>query len=106
VRTYNSEIGIVGRKPGHYDVFVGGDAERLGELYAEELELDHVVRALRPLLAAWASQRLPAESLAGFYARRYASGARTDLLTGGKDAPAIERITAAVTQVSSLPPCG
>jgi len=95
VRTYNSEIGIVGRKPGHYDVFVGGDGERLAELYAEQVELDAIITVLRPLLSAWVSERRPRESLTQFYRRRHASRARTDILTGAKVTPAVERLRAA-----------
>ncbi len=89
VRTYNADIGIVGRKPGHYDIFVGGgmDGTRLAELYLESVPQDRIVAHLEPLLQEWAHERGPKESLSDFYDRHHRSHARRDILSGAKSPP-------------------
>lgn len=92
VRTYNADIGIVGRKPGHYDLFVGGgmDGTRLAELYREGVPQAEVVAHLEPLLREWAHDRHPLESLSDFYDRRHRDRRRRrDLLSGEKRPPAV-----------------
>jgi sulfite reductase beta subunit-like hemoprotein len=86
VRPYNADLGLVGRKPGHYDVFVGGTLEgtRLGELHAEGVPQDELVARLRPLLEDWAARRRSKEGLGDFYDRCLREGGRRDLLTGEK----------------------
>jgi len=89
VRPYSADLGIIGRKRGHYDVFVGGGLSgcRLGELYAESVPLDGLVARLRSLLEEWARRRQPKEGLGDFYDRCLRDAGRRDLLTGGKRAP-------------------
>ncbi|HYB99527.1 MAG TPA: NADPH-dependent assimilatory sulfite reductase hemoprotein subunit [Candidatus Limnocylindrales bacterium] len=94
VRTYNAEIGLVGRKPGHYDIYVGGGPEHLAEIYAEVVSQEAVVLWLRPLLECWASESLQDEGLGSFYRRRFGSSRRADLCTGAKDDPAWKRVAA------------
>ncbi|MEZ4289105.1 MAG: hypothetical protein R3E53_00695 [Myxococcota bacterium] len=86
VRPYNADLGFVGRKPGHYDVFVGGTLEgtRLGELHAESVPQDELVARLQPLLQDWAARRRSEEGLGDFYDRCWREGGRRDLLTGEK----------------------
>lgn len=86
VRPYNADIGLVGRKPGHYDVFVGGTLEgtRLGELHAEGIPHGELVTRLRPLLEDWAARRGSKEGLGDFYDRCWREAGRRDLLTGEK----------------------
>ncbi|MBX6320776.1 MAG: NADPH-dependent assimilatory sulfite reductase hemoprotein subunit [Rhodospirillaceae bacterium] len=67
-RPYTGDIGIVGRMPGHYAVFVGGDFDgtrlsfRLLDRVAEA-ELD---AALEPLIAWYAAERDPGEDFGDF----------------------------------------
>ena len=52
-RPYSGDIGIVGRIPGFYSIYVGGDFEgtRLNEVVAERIRLDEVADVLDPLFA-------------------------------------------------------
>lgn len=54
-RPYTSEIGLVGRRRGRYDIHLGAapDGTRLGEPMFESVRLEEVVATLEPLLAAW-----------------------------------------------------
>jgi sulfite reductase (ferredoxin) len=56
-RTYAGDIGIVGRMPGFYAVFVGGDFEgtRLNFKLLEKVAHADVISLFDPLFAAWAS---------------------------------------------------
>ena len=55
-RTYAGDIGIVGRMPGFYAVFVGGDFEgtRLNFKLLEKVAHANVISLFDPLFAAWA----------------------------------------------------
>ncbi len=57
-RTYAGDIGIVGRMPGFYAVFVGGDFEgtRLNFKLLEKVAHADVISLFDPLFAAWASE--------------------------------------------------
>ena len=97
VRPYNADVGLVGRKPGHYDMFVGGSltGTRLGELYAEGVPQDLLVARLQPLLEDWARRRKHEEGLGDFYERCWRADTRRDLLTGEKAEPSESRISEA-----------
>lgn len=86
VRTYSADIGLVGRKPGYYDVFVGGglDGTRLGELYLEGVPQADIVDRLEPLLREWALRRTTEEHLGDYYERCRRGDSRRDLLSGEK----------------------
>ncbi|HTX59464.1 MAG TPA: NADPH-dependent assimilatory sulfite reductase hemoprotein subunit [Verrucomicrobiae bacterium] len=70
-RPRTSEIGIVGRSLGIYDVFVGGDAagRRLNEVLARGVPQNELIGVLRPLLQRWKVERLPGEAFGDFAAR-------------------------------------
>jgi sulfite reductase (NADPH) hemoprotein beta-component len=70
-RPYMSEIGLVGRSPGLYNLYLGGahDGSRLSKLHARDVDGDAIVEALRPLLAAYASDRRKNESFGDFVIR-------------------------------------
>jgi sulfite reductase (NADPH) hemoprotein beta-component len=70
-RPYLAEIGLVGKGPGRYNLYVGAafDGSRLSKLYAEDLEHDGIVAALEPLFAAYAAERSEAERFGAFLIR-------------------------------------
>ncbi|MCW8084058.1 NADPH-dependent assimilatory sulfite reductase hemoprotein subunit [Sabulicella glaciei] len=70
-RPYQAEIGVVGRAPGLYTLFVGGAFEgtRLNEAIADKIPPDRIALTLRPVLEAWAAWRLPGEGFGDFCAR-------------------------------------
>jgi sulfite reductase (NADPH) hemoprotein beta-component len=70
-RPYLSEIGLVGKGPGRYNLHLGGDArgQRLNRLYRENVDEAGLLAALEPLLAAYASHRLPEERFGDYVMR-------------------------------------
>jgi sulfite reductase (ferredoxin) len=70
-RSYAGDIGLVGRIPGHFAIYVGGDFE--GTVLAEQLvnrvRQDDVAPTLAPLFAAWGAGRQAGEGF-GDWARR------------------------------------
>lgn len=94
-RPYNTDVGLVGRKPDHYDIYVGGNPERLAELYAEAVARDEILPTLRPLLERWAATSPAGESLGAFYHRLFWGGQRADLLSGEKESPGVHRFDTA-----------
>jgi sulfite reductase (NADPH) hemoprotein beta-component len=70
-RPYMSEIGLVGRSPGLYNLYLGGahDGSRLSKLHARDVGDDAIVAALRPLFATYATERNDRESFGDFVIR-------------------------------------
>jgi sulfite reductase (NADPH) hemoprotein beta-component len=58
-RPYVSEIGLVGRTPGIYNLYLGGAHEgtRLNKLHRRDVDGDAIVAALSPLFEAYAKHR-------------------------------------------------
>jgi sulfite reductase (ferredoxin) len=67
-RPYTGDIGIVGRMPGFYSVFVGGDFEgtRLNVPLADKVPLNGIAEILDPLLAFFAAARAESEGFGDF----------------------------------------
>ncbi|OGX91293.1 NADPH-dependent assimilatory sulfite reductase hemoprotein subunit [Hymenobacter coccineus] len=70
-RPYLGEIGLVGKAPGRYNLYLGANhaGERLNKLYREMLDEDGILRELTPLLAAYATGRGPGEGFGDFVVR-------------------------------------
>ncbi len=70
-RPYQGDIGVVGRAPGLYTVFVGGDfaGTRLSFPLADKVPLEAIGATLAPLLAAWTARRAAGEGFGDFAAR-------------------------------------
>ncbi|HZK91559.1 MAG TPA: NADPH-dependent assimilatory sulfite reductase hemoprotein subunit [Stellaceae bacterium] len=71
-RPYSGDIGIVGRIPGFYSIYVGGDFEgtRLNEVVAERIRLGEVADVLDPLFEIFAAEREAGEGF-GDFCQRY-----------------------------------
>jgi len=67
-RPYSGDIGIVGRVPGFYSLYVGGDfaGTRLNTALAERLDTAGIADALDPLFASFAASRAPGEGFGDF----------------------------------------
>ena len=67
-RTYAGDIGIVGRMPGFYAIYVGGDFEgtRLSFKLREKVPHAEVISGFDPLFAAWAASKTPGEGFGDF----------------------------------------
>jgi len=70
-RPYMAELGIVGRAPGKYAVYLGGNAEstRLGRLYNQNVKVDEMDATLRPIFSRYKSEREDGEGFGDFCAR-------------------------------------
>jgi len=70
-RPYLAEIGLVGKGPGRYNLYLGGavDGSRLSKLYAEDLEHEGILQALDPLFAVYARLRANGEPFSEFLLR-------------------------------------
>jgi sulfite reductase (NADPH) hemoprotein beta-component len=70
-RPYLAEIGLVGKGPGRYNLYLGAafDGSRMSKLYAEDLQHDDIVAKLEPLLAAYAAERKDGERFGAFVIR-------------------------------------
>ncbi len=70
-RPYVAEIGLVGKGPGRYNLYLGAayDGSRLSKLYAEDVEDAGIVSALDPIFAAYAAERQKGERFGDFTIR-------------------------------------
>ena len=68
VRPYSGDIGIVGRLPGFYSLYVGGDfaGTRLNTAIAERLDVTGIADALDPLFGFFAESRISGEGFGDF----------------------------------------
>ena len=62
-RPYAAEIGFVGKAPGKYQLYLGGNeaSTRLNRLYKDSVKLEEITNVLRPLLTRFAPERAPRE---------------------------------------------
>lgn len=70
-RPYMAEIGLVGKAPGRYQLYLGGDegGTRLNRLYKDTVKDVDIVNELRPLLARYGSERQNGERFGDWAAR-------------------------------------
>jgi sulfite reductase (NADPH) hemoprotein beta-component len=70
-RPYTAELALVGRAPGKYQLYVGGNqaGTRLAELFRQSVKSDDIANELRPWLSRFASERLGAERFGDFCQR-------------------------------------
>jgi len=70
-RPYLAEIGLVGKGPGRYNLYLGAafDGSRLSKLYGGDLEEPAIVAALDPIFAAYAAERQKGERFGDFTIR-------------------------------------
>ena len=70
-RPYMSEIGLVGRTPGLYNLYLGASHEglRMNKLYKRDVDDDGIVAALSPLFEAYARDRQIDERFGDFVVR-------------------------------------
>ncbi|MHB1302897.1 MAG: NADPH-dependent assimilatory sulfite reductase hemoprotein subunit [Acidiphilium sp.] len=70
-RPYIAEIGLVGRNPGKYNLYLGGaaDGSRLNSIYRENVGEAEILETLAPAFASYAKERGSGEGF-GDYSRR------------------------------------
>jgi len=71
-RPFLSEIGLVGKAPGRYNLYLGASftGERLNKLYKEMLSEEQIVEALTPILADYAKSKEADEHFGDFVIRK------------------------------------
>ncbi len=71
-RPYLAEIGLVGKAPGRYAVFLGAGfaGERLSTLFLENANESEILSGLDPLFEQYAAEREAAENFGDFLVRR------------------------------------
>jgi sulfite reductase beta subunit-like hemoprotein len=95
IRPNMVDLGAIGRKPGHYDLFMGGSEAdgRFGELYEETVPLEKIVRTIAPVLQFWAEEGEAGESFSDFFARWFAmEGGQRGRLIPSEATPVRERV--------------
>ncbi len=70
-RPYLAEIGLVGRNPGLYNLYLGAafDGSRLSKLYAQDAGEVRIVQLLEPLFVRYAKERKTGERFGDFVVR-------------------------------------
>lgn len=70
-RPYMAEIAFVGKAPGRYQLWLGGNAAgtRLNRLYRDTVKDPEIEAELRPLLTRWKTERVAGERFGDFVAR-------------------------------------
>ena len=70
-RPYLAEIALIGKAPGRYNLYLGGDGrgQRLNSLYLENVDEPAILAALDTAFARWAAERATGERF-GDFARR------------------------------------
>ena len=70
-RPYLAEIGLVGRNPGLYNLYLGAafNGDRLNKLYAEDIDKDRIIGLLDPIFARYAKEREECEHFGDFAIR-------------------------------------
>lgn len=70
-RPYLAELGLVGKGPGHYNLYLGGDGKgtRLNKRYRENLGETEILETIDQLLERYAAERQPEERLGDFTIR-------------------------------------
>jgi sulfite reductase (NADPH) hemoprotein beta-component len=58
-RPYTAEIGFVGRAPGRYQIYLGGNvtSTRLNRVYRDNVKDPDILNELRPVLSRYAVER-------------------------------------------------
>ena len=71
-RPYLAEIGLIGKSPGHYNLYLGGNfiGQRLNTLFKETLPEEEILKALEPIIADYAENRKKDEHFGDFVIRR------------------------------------
>ncbi|HKJ89499.1 MAG TPA: NADPH-dependent assimilatory sulfite reductase hemoprotein subunit, partial [Oceanipulchritudo sp.] len=80
-RPYLAEIGLVGKAPGKYNLYLGAafDGSRLNRLYKASVKSEEIVAELRPIVTRYAREREAGERFGDFCIR---SGVVTPFETG------------------------
>eukprot|EP00656_Telonema_subtile_P000808 TRINITY_DN10381_c0_g1_i3.p1 TRINITY_DN10381_c0_g1~~TRINITY_DN10381_c0_g1_i3.p1 ORF type:complete len:633 (-),score=252.68 TRINITY_DN10381_c0_g1_i3:118-2016(-) len=70
-RPYLAEIGLVGKAPGFYNLYLGAahNGERMAKLHSEAIDHDQIMSTLEPMLRSYGSDRESGEHFGDFVVR-------------------------------------
>ncbi|KJF42620.1 assimilatory sulfite reductase (NADPH) hemoprotein subunit [Draconibacterium sediminis] len=70
-RPYLAEIGLIGKSPGYYNLYLGGsfNGSRLNTLYKQTINEEEILNELRPIIADFAANRKDGEHFGDFVIR-------------------------------------
>jgi sulfite reductase (NADPH) hemoprotein beta-component len=70
-RPFLAEIAFVGKAPGKYNLYLGGDGKgtRLVKLYRENIDEEQILEELEPLIASYAKEREEGEGFGDYLVR-------------------------------------
>ncbi|TCW00082.1 assimilatory sulfite reductase (NADPH) hemoprotein subunit [Biostraticola tofi] len=70
-RAMLAEVGLVGRGPGRYNLYLGGNREgtRIPRLYRDNIDVDTIFNQLDPLILSWGNSKQPNEGFGDFLIR-------------------------------------
>ena len=88
-RPYLGEIGLVGRAPGIYNLYLGAGhcGERLNKLYKEAVNHDQIIEELSPIIRRYAKERRDGERFGDFTCRAGYVEAQTSIPATTHDRP-------------------
>lgn len=71
-RPYMAEIGLIGKSPGYYNLYLGGNfnGTRLNTLYKQTISEEEILHELRPIIADFAENRTKGEHFGDFVIRK------------------------------------
>lgn len=71
-RPYLAEIGLIGKSPGYYNLYLGGsfNGSRLNTLYKQTINEKEILNELRPIIADFAANREDGEHFGDFVLRK------------------------------------
>ncbi|WP_392562733.1 assimilatory sulfite reductase (NADPH) hemoprotein subunit [Orbus sturtevantii] len=72
-RAMLAEIGLVGKAPGRYNLYLGGNraGTRIPRLYKENITVDEILACIEPLIASWSENRQAEEGFGDFVIRSH-----------------------------------
>jgi sulfite reductase (NADPH) hemoprotein beta-component len=71
-RPYIAEIALIGKSPGYYNLYLGGNFEgsRLNNLYRETIQEEDILKELYPIIKDFAENRMENERFGDFTIRK------------------------------------
>jgi len=71
-RPYLAEIGLIGKSPGYYNLYLGGsfNGDRLNALYKETINEEEILKELMPIIEDFAENRAEKEHFGDFVIRK------------------------------------
>jgi sulfite reductase (NADPH) hemoprotein beta-component len=71
-RPYLAEIGLIGKSPGYYNLYLGGsfNGSRLNTLYKQTINEEEILNELRPIIADFSANRKEGEHFGDFVIRK------------------------------------